>query len=159
MLYFSRIVQLGYIVLDSKNNEIKEYCSIVFPKEFKIENDHIHGITHNKAIKEGKPLINVIETFFRDVKECDTLIAHNIKFDFNVLLSELHRLKLNDFIQEFLNKKLYCTMIESKKKYNMIKYPKLVQLFSFLHKGKTWNQIHDALDDCKCCMKCYVLMN
>jgi len=154
----SRIVQLGYIILDEKNTEVKRYTSIIIPEGFRITNERYHNIPHEKAVKEGKPLIEVLKTFFEDVKTCHTLIGHNIKFDFNILMSELYRAGLNDMVREFGKKKLYCTMQEAKKKFSLNKFPKLIELFPYLHKGKTWNQIHDALDDAECCMLCYIRM-
>jgi DNA polymerase-3 subunit alpha len=152
----SRIVQLGYIVMDEKNKEIKRYSSIIIPKDFEINNEHIHNISQEKALKDGKPLGDILKVFFQDVKTSRLLISHNIKFDFNILMSELYRAGLNNMIKEFGNKKLYCTMNESKKKYNLNKTPKLIELFSYLYQGKKWEQIHDALDDAECCMLCYV---
>ena len=154
-----RMVQLGYIVIDDENKEVKEYSSIVLPVDFRIENEEIHGISNERALNEGKDVGDVLRIFFNDVKRCDTLIAHNIKFDFNIVLSEMYRLGMSECIREFGMKKLYCTMAESKKIFGFCKSPKLVELFSHLHRGKTWNQIHDALDDARCCMASYVKMN
>ena len=155
----SRLVQIAYIVLDSENKEIKRYSSIILPRDFEIKNDHIHHIPHEKALKEGREIKDVLNIFFEDLKKCKMLIAHNIKFDYNVLMSELYRFKLNDIIKECKNKILYCTMVDSKLKYNFNRYPKLVELFPYLYNGEIWNQIHDALDDADICMKCYIKMN
>lgn len=154
----SRLVQLGYIVLDKDNKEIKRYTSIIRPHKFRIENSEIHGITHNMAENTGLEIIDVLATFFEDVKGCDTLVAHNIKFDYHIIMSEIYRADLKDMIREFGNKRLYCTMTESKKLYSLPKSPKLTELFALLYEGKKWNQIHDAMDDAECCMLCYVKM-
>jgi DNA polymerase III subunit alpha len=154
----SRIVQIGYIVMDEKNREVKRYSSIVIPEGFVIANERYHNIPQEKALKEGKPLVDVLKTFVQDAKTCHTLIGHNIKFDFNILMSELYRAGLTDLIKELEKKKLYCTMWEGKKKFKMNKVPKLVELFSYLYEGETWSQRHDALDDAEYCMRCYVRM-
>jgi DNA polymerase-3 subunit alpha len=152
----SRLVQLGYIVLDKDNNEIKRYSAIVKPNNFRIENSEIHGITHDIAENTGLELVDVLEKFREDFKGCDTLVAHNIKFDYNIILSEMYRVNIDYMIREFENKRLYCTMNEGKKLYRLGKFPKLTELFSLLYKGRKWDQTHDAMDDAECCMLCYV---
>jgi DNA polymerase-3 subunit alpha len=152
----SRIIQIGYIVIDDHNNKIHEYSSLILPEDFKIDNEHIHGISYEKAMQQGKKFKDVLDIFFTDVQKCNTLIAHNIKFDYNILMSELFRLGLSDMIWEFNKKNRYCTMIESKKIFGFLKNPKLVELFSYLYEGKVWKQTHDALDDATYCLACYV---
>jgi DNA polymerase-3 subunit alpha len=154
----SRLVQVGYIVLDRDNNVVKKYSSIVKPDKFKIENSEIHGITQHIAENVGNDIVDVLEAFMNDVKECDTLVAHNIKFDYNIIISEMYRADLKEMVREFGKKKLYCTMLEARRLYNLPKSPKLVELFGMLHGGRKWSQIHDAMDDAECCMLCYVKM-
>lgn len=154
----SRLVQLGYIVLDRENNVVKKYSAIIRPDKFKIENSEIHGITQAMAENVGLDIVKVLESFMEDLKGCDTLVAHNIKFDYNIVMSEMYRADLKEIVREFGKKRLYCTMSESRRLYNLPKSPKLVELFAMLHGGRKWNQIHDAMDDAECCMLCYVKM-
>jgi hypothetical protein len=154
----SRLVQLGYIVLDKSNNVVKKYSTIIKPDKFKIENSEIHGITNIMAENTGLKVVDVLEIFLKDVKECDTLIAHNIKFDYHIIISEMYRAELNDMIKEFGSKKLYCTMLEATKLYSLQKTPKLSELFTLLYPDRNWVQKHDALDDSEYCMLCYLKM-
>ncbi len=154
----SRLVQLGYIVLDKDNNVVKKNSVIVKPDKFRIENSEIHGITQAIAEGVGRDIISVLEEFMRDVDGCDTLVAHNMKFDYSIVLSEMYRADLKDMVRVFRSKKLYCTMMQAKRLYKLPKSPRLVELFSLLHDGRKWRQIHDALDDAECCMLCYMKM-
>jgi len=154
----ARLVQLGYIVLDRDNNVVKKNSIIVKPDKFKIENSEIHGITHNMAENVGRDVVSVLEEFTRDLEGCDTLVAHNMKFDYSIVTSEMYRAGLKDMVREFGRKKLYCTMSEAKRLYKLQKNPRLVELFSLLHDGRKWRQVHDALDDAECCMYCYIKM-
>jgi len=153
----SRIVQIAYKILDNDNIEIKSYTTIIKPDNFIIKNEIIHHISQEKAEKEGIPFIDMINIFYEDIKICDTIIAHNLNFDKNVLLSECYRCGLKEVVDEIQKKKEYCTMLEGHK---MIgggnkKFPRLIDLYSCFYK-EPWNQIHDAMDDCIKCERCYV---
>lgn len=84
------------------------------------------------------------------------IIAHNIKFDVNVLKSELHRggseieLQLLSHIEK--NMKQICTMekakliVQSKNIKGRLKPPSLYEMYKFAT-GKEISGHHDALDD------------
>lgn len=153
----SRIVQIAYKILNQDNTEIKSYTSIIKPDNFIIKNEIIHNISQERADKEGIPFVNMVNIFYEDIKNCDTIIAHNLNFDKNILLSECYRYGLKEVVDEIQKKKEYCTMLEGHK---MIgggnkKFPRLVDLYSCFYKEQ-WKQIHDAMDDCIKCESCYV---
>jgi hypothetical protein len=153
----SRIVQIAYIILDQDNIEVKKFSVIIKPDNFLIENAHIHNISQEEAEKEGMSFKDMISIFYEDLKTCDTLVAHNLNFDRNILLSECYRYGLTQVAENILLKKQYCTMIEGKKRvleYNY-KYPRLVELYQHLY-NQDWVQLHDALDDAIKCKQCYL---
>ena len=53
---------------------------LLYQKEF-----DIHGITTEKANKEGVPLIEVLNKFNIAVSKSDFIIAHNISFDEKII--------------------------------------------------------------------------
>jgi DNA polymerase III epsilon subunit-like protein len=159
------------IILENKDNYIKT--------DIIIENSHIHQITNKIIDKKGIKLSNVIEDFMTSYSNTDTLIGHNISFDIQMVLIELKRLflktneiKWNDYYISLCvpnNNKIYCTMKNSidickisvlNKDGNsyFFKYPKLIELYSHLFSGKTPNNLHNALIDCFCCLRCYIKM-
>lgn len=152
----ARIVSLGYILCDEKNQEISACVDIIKPAGFTITNDRFHHIPHKKAVEEGKDLKEVLLNFLEAVQPCDTMIAHNAAFDYNILLAECYRLGIP--VENLLGKTLYCTMKEAKRKFRLRKVPKLTELFSKLFPDKTWVQQHEALDDARACLACYAKM-
>ena len=154
----ARLVQLGYIILDDDGKEIKKYEVIIKPTDYQITNEKFHGISHNQALEIGKDLSEVLTEFNNDLKGCSRLISHNIDFDFPVLLAECVRCKNNQLITDLNSIDRYCTMKEGQNLFSLRKWPKLVNLFSLLYPGRSWEQSHTALDDAECCKLCYLKM-
>lgn len=151
----SRIVQVGYILVN-KSNEIMFRKSFLIKPTFEITNSHIHGFTKDQCLKYGLEIEDVFRILENDLKNSELLISHNVQFDKNVLLSELYRCnKFSNLLVKTLTIKTFCTMENGKKKFNLVKYPKLIELLKLCHPEETWNQKHDALDDCDACLKCY----
>lgn len=107
----SRVVQLSYLVCSFPSlEEISSHDSIIQCSNFTIENSHIHGITTEIALEQGIPFTTAIEEFISHCQTAKYLLAHNIPFDYHVLLSELHRHQLHKYVQEFQQFPRLCTM-------------------------------------------------
>lgn len=153
----ARIVQIAVAFYDEKYNPIIAINGIVKPEGFQI-NDQckstiIHGITQSKAMKEGRMFLEIMQEILNIMMKYEKiiLIAHNMNFDFPIILSELHRRGQHpciDYIQRFPR---ICTLKLSGNK-----------------KLKTWyNEIfakemigaHDALYDVfatvECCLNLF----
>ena len=152
----ARVVQIGYILIDNKNKEVKRFCCLIKPDNFRIMNSHIHKITQINAEINGIKMIEALKLIYEDLKKCEIIISHNLHFDYNVLASECYRYNLHHIGDELKNKKQYCTMQNGKTKLGLSKIPNLVKLFSLLYEGKERPHKHDALDDSECCMFCYI---
>jgi DNA polymerase-3 subunit epsilon len=150
----ARLVELAYIIYDADGNVIKKVESLIKPNGFVILNSNIHGITTDKAMLEGNKLRDVLTQFNEDLQTVDTLIAHNIDFDINVVLAECYRTNQKKLIAELTKKDQICTMRLGKCHLKQVKYPKLSELYSCLF-NKEWKQTHRALDDAKTCGECY----
>ena len=150
----ARLVELGYIIYDDKGKEIKTVSHIVSPNNFSIDNWKIHGITNEIAAEEGIDINTVFDEFSKDLDNIDSIIGHNITFDMNVLLSEFYRHKKNELIDKFKNINVICTMKIGKVIMKQYKYPKLIELYSFLF-NEVCNQEHRALSDVIICAKCF----
>ncbi len=164
----ARIVQLALLVydIDEKTQEgtlVSEHVYVVKPDGFEIRNAHIHRISDAMAKFAGIPFADVVSKILADMATCDVLIAHNILFDRNVLLSELHRYKLNDLIYKINSMKYFCTSKGctniTKIRYNMLEFkqPRLGELYKFLFK-KEMVDAHDALVDTKALVECFMEM-
>ena len=160
----SRLVELGYGKISKLNDSWKfeePMSSIIYPDNFEINNSEIHGIEHNTALQEGKPLKEVLENFKKDLVNVNTVLAYNAQFDINVLLSEAYRYGCTDFIKEFNKKKFICVMEFAKKKvkgpYKPHKY-KLVNLYNSLFETKIV-QKQRAGEDVTMCAKVFAKLN
>jgi DNA polymerase III epsilon subunit-like protein len=150
------IVSLSWRIYNNDKFERSE-SFIIKPNNWNIPEDsiNIHGITNEKAMNEGSELNYVINKFMEEFQNdaIQYLIAHNIEFDYNVLINAiLWDLKLP--YPQF--PKMFCTMKESKNIMRMpygngrggIKPPKLSELYEFVFEKKPIaNQLHGSAYD------------
>lgn len=165
-----RLVQLAYMIVDPQKQILKKVDHIIKPKGFKIENSHLHGITQEKAIEEGKEITRVLLEFIEDLKS-RIAIAHNVAFDEFILNAELHRANAHNTLEEYAQD-FYCTMQESTNTvkigwndyHQSYKWPKLYELADFLiEKGYEIEyeigELHNAMVDVELLRKCYFALN
>ena len=153
-----RLVQLGWIVTDEEGNVLSQGNEIVKPEGFVIPADaaQVHGITTEKAQRDGKPLREVIEAFLKDARQTKCFVGHNISFDQKVVGAELYRLGIPDTIS---TAKSRCTMQEGKDFCKIpgsygYKWPKLQELYRKLF-GCDFEDAHDAMADITATKKCF----
>ena len=89
-----RMVQLAWQEYDENGNMMREFDLIVKPDGYVIPDEAIaiHRITNEKAHGLGISLSEVLDEFNKAIDRNKILIAHNIKFDNNVVACEMHRL-------------------------------------------------------------------
>lgn len=154
-----RLVQLAYLYYDSTGNLISAKDFIVKPEGYKIpaEASRIHGITTERALKEGEDIETVLEHFNKLVEQAHILVAHNISFDEKIMGSEFLRHGMKN---SFASKKKICTMkqstdfcaIEGTEGY---KWPKLSELHFKLF-GTKFKEAHNAAVDIRATAKCFL---
>lgn len=155
----SRVIELGYMIF-SFNIETQKWFQtkasnfIIHPNGFKIENEHIHNITHEYALDNGLKISEVLNVFYEDLISIDKIIGHNLLFDLNVLKAEAYREGNTLLIQKLDAKEKICTMNLGKQKLKLKKFPKLINLYNTLT-NEIYEQKHRALDDVKLCAMCY----
>ena len=90
-----RLVQLAWQLHDHTGKLIEKGNHIVRPHGFTIpfNSYKIHGINTEKANREGKPLLDVLNWFNRTLEKTPLLVGHNISFDINILGAEFLRTK------------------------------------------------------------------
>jgi len=163
----SRLLSICWQVYDNTTFISSNYF-IIKPVDFTIDNKskscEINGITQEMALEKGIDINEVFTKLFNDLINTDRLVAHNINFDVNIILSELYRNNKNNIIDLLLSKSLYCTMINGKniakikfKNSNNIKLPKLVELYKHYFNTEFENA-HNAEVDVTACAKCYFKM-
>lgn len=154
-----RIVQIAWHVYDGDVLEAS-YNTIIKPDGFTIPDfvSNIHGITDEIADREGIPIEGMFERLQDVLPTVDTIVAHNIKFDDNVLLSEMYRYKKNDMIDSWISKKKVCTMMMAKPYQQNNKWLKLSELYRVLFDEEPSGRLHSADTDVALCARCYLKM-
>ncbi len=153
-----RLVQLAFLSFDSKGTQLSSGDYIIKPDGFVIPPDasRIHGITTERAVQEGKPLLTTLEYFSKLVREAEILVAHNMSFDEKIVGAELIRAGMPN---DLPSKQRICTMekttnfcaIEGPYGY---KWPKLVELYYKLF-GKKFREEHNAAIDIQATAQCF----
>ena len=148
----SRILQISYTVMDQKGTTGPIHNYIIKPRGFTVRATHIHGITEARAAAEGKDIRTLYKLIRAALSRCRFIIAHNARFDVNVLLSEMHRDGQRETIRQILEKRIICTMqltrqlVSARDATGCLKSPKLSELFYRLFEC-AMEGAHDARQD------------
>lgn len=146
----ARMIQMAWIVMDPQIVEDNNF--LIKPDNFKIENTFVHGITTERAEKDGYAIKEVLEYFLEDLKSCDLIVCHNVDFDISILQNELYRAGFS--IEKLKNTRTFCTMKEATQRGK--RWPKLTDLYKQYFKEDF--PAHDALEDSYACLRCYHAM-
>jgi DNA polymerase-3 subunit epsilon len=161
----SKIVQLSYGIYDDNAQSILEYDTLRNPKEeFEIKNSDIHGVTFERACKDGIDFRLIAEKFYYDLKKVQYLVVHNANFDINIMKSELFLINRQDVIEEIEKKKIVCTMraltdfCKLPSKFHVEnKWPRLSELYKFIFKKDAEN-LHNSLHDVRNTAACFFVL-
>ena len=155
-----RLVQLAWQLNDETGKLISNNSLIVKPEGFTIpyNSEKVHGISTEKALKEGEDLEGIIQKFEKDVKNSKYVIGHNINFDLKIIGAEHFRLSFNSNLNDKIN---LDTGQISKKYCNLkggfgggLKMPKLIEMYEILFNEK-FSDAHDASHDVNATAKCF----
>ncbi len=157
-----RLLQLAWIGYDESEGELLRNSHIIKPCGFEVTEEaaNYHGITNERALREGKPLRGVLDGFLMALKESEYLISHNMDFDKNIVGAELGRLEFIDEQKWLKDINKFCTMKGSTDFCQIpwgpdggYKFPKLPKLCELL--GIEFEETHNALNDSEACAKCF----
>ncbi|TXC77146.1 DNA polymerase III subunit alpha [Luteibaculum oceani] len=156
-----RLVQLAW-QLHNENGELVEVKNyIVKPDGFTIpfNAQQIHGISTERAERQGMPLEFVLDEFNKAVEKSEFSVGHNVEFDINVMLCEFFRLeketklgelKIADTMKDTDN---YCQIPGGKG--GKFKWPKLEELHHKLF-GEGFDAAHNAAADVEATARCFL---
>ena len=155
-----RLVQLAWQLHDEKGKLISNNNYIVKPEGFTIpyNSEKIHGISTQRALKEGHDLKKVLEIFEEDLKKTTFLVGHNIGFDISIVGAELLRTErpIVDLEKQALDTKdistEFCAIPGGKG--GKFKWPTLFELHQKLF-GEGFGDAHDAAYDVDATAKCF----
>lgn len=147
-----RLVQIAWQLHDTNGKLVSNQNLIVKPEGFSIpfNAEKVHGISTERAMREGRDLREVIMLFLEDVNQANYLAGHNIEFDNNVMGCELLRLGEVNYLQE--KKSLdtkdlstdFCAIPGGKG--GKFKWPTLTELYVKLF-NESFGDGHDAAYD------------
>ncbi len=155
-----RLVQLAWQLHNTKGVLLSIGNYIIKPEGFSIpyNAEKIHGISTARALKQGHPLVEVLEKFRRDLSSTKLLVGHNIDFDIKIVTAEFLRANLQDLligvpsIDTKDESTEYCALPGGKA--GKYKWPTLTELHTKLF-GKGFDDAHDAAYDVHATAKCF----
>jgi DNA polymerase III epsilon subunit-like protein len=153
------IVQLAWLLTNSTGKLFYEKSILIKPNGYKVPDNMIHGISHEKAELEGKPLKTVLQYMGEHLGAANNLVAHNAKFDFGFVSAADATVNAFDVntANHFFDLRSICTMTDRR----ILKYFKLRQSrislkdlhFRLFHEH--FEDAHDALADTRACARCF----
>jgi DNA polymerase-3 subunit epsilon len=165
------VLQLSWAIYNDETKQIEEendnIISIGTHIPISPESTAIHGITSELSRARGVPIEVALFDFKHAANRCGKMVAHNLEFDKNMLLVELHR---NRMFHTVFPPVEYCTMKEGINICKLVKiwndgqisfkYPKLIELYHALFGDDVPSPIglHNAKVDVDVCLKCYIRM-
>ena len=158
-----RLVQLAWMMVDKDGKVLKQTSVIIKPDGFSIPQDAsaVHGITTERAQREGLPLSEVLEEFATDLSLAEQVVGHNIDFDQHIVGAELYRLGMD--YNALMDKPCICTMKSStdfcaipnpNSYFGGYKWPSLQELYRKLF-NRDFSDAHDALADITATKECF----
>ena len=148
-----RCVQLAWQLHDSKGDLISNHNYIINPENFDIpyEAEKIHGISTDLSRKIGKNINEVLDLFISDFNKAGFLVGHNLKFDINIIGSELFRIgnKIDISEKDVLDTCSELTANVCKLpggRGGKFKFPTLIEIYSNLFDEK-FSEAHNASAD------------
>lgn len=163
--YWPHVVQFSYLQYDTeKNTYITKDHIVKIPEHKTIPQEaiDIHGITNEIMRDEGEDIKVILKEYIDMMEKTDIIVAHNLEFDYNIMMVELIRNKMISQLKENVVK--FCTMDNTKKLCNIkaksrkgteyIKWPSLVELHIKLFDSEPDN-LHNSLIDVFVCFRCY----
>lgn len=177
------IVGFAYIIYDLESRRVDVECNNIIkqPRNFRIPAaaTAVHGITDDQCASNGAPLFPILDAFIDYAITCDYVVGHNVRFDLEMIRCvytqvlnarkgveaiELHCLHQLALLSNVIYPKSICTMKSGidicrlpRYKGAGVKFPKLRELYEKLL-GVSPEIEHDALEDVKSCLACYIKM-
>ena len=149
----ARIVSLSAVKFSSRGREIDTFNRIIKPDGYQVGATHIHGITHEYAEEHGIPFKTAFWEFIEFIGDrCNILVAHNQRYDQDIIGHELLRIGL-DPNKDFLDKYIFnCTHEMYKKRF--LSPIKLTKLYEDIF-GEAFDNAHNSLADARAVGKVY----
>src|SRR5690606_18833287 len=156
-----RMVQIAWQLHDKTGKLLENKSYIVYPDGYDIPFNavQIHGITTEKAQKEGLPLQEVLDKFREALKKTESLGGDNLSFDQGVVGAEFVRMGLDykeidlPIVDTMELSTDFCQLPGGRG--GRFKSPKLGELHEVLF-GNTFDEAHNAAADVNATARCFM---
>jgi len=156
-----RLVQLAWQIHDSNGELIEVQSFIVKPVGFVIPRgaEKVHGISTERAEKEGVDLTFVLETFNASLEKAQVVAGHNVEFDNTIMQVEYLRKQMSTPLMD-------KTIVDTKStstdfcaipggRGGHFKWPRLSELHIKLF-NKDFDAAHNASADVQATARCFL---
>lgn len=156
-----RVCQIAMLLTDGAGKSIAEISTLVKPAGWVVGNEasKVHGFTTELCEKYGINFVGMVGLFLSLAEKAETIIAHNISFDRQMMFIEAEYAQKN-----IPNKLWHCTMEQSAPICNLPptermlaagfdkpKAPKLEEALQHICGKSLGDTAHDALWDVRAC--------
>ncbi len=155
-----RVVQLSWQLHAADGSLMNAHDYIVKPEGFTIpfNSEKVHGISTERALKEGYPLAEVLSVFNEDLAKTKLVIGHNVDFDIKITGAEYVRTNIDTSllkIQKLDTKDASTDYCKIPGGYNgKYKWPTLSELHKKLF-GVAFDGAHNAAFDVDATARCF----
>ena len=173
-----RMVQIAWQLHDETGKLLSVKNYIIKPEGYDIPIgvSKIHGITTERAERDGHDLKKVLEELKVDLENTNYYVGHNIEFDINIVGAEFFRLNLENKLPELnlpegekespsAKKERFSSLLDTMKtsvdfcaipggRGGKFKYPSLTDLHKKLF-DKDFGDAHDAAYDVDATARCF----
>jgi len=155
-----RLVQLAWQLHDETGKLLSAKNFIVKPEGFTIpyNSEKIHGISTERALKDGHDLAYVLDEFEKDLANTTYNVGHNVEFDINVVGAEYYRISKQTQLLEVAKIDTkdesieFCALPGGRG--GKFKWPTLTELHTKLF-GEAFDDAHDAAYDVDATARCF----
>ena len=156
-----RLVQLAWQIHDMNGELVDVKNFIIKPEDFIIPRgaEKIHGISTERANKEGQPLKIALEQFNKALQKVTTVAGHNLEFDNKVIGSEFLRKGIDtplfelNMVDTIPVSTEYCKLPGGKG--GNYKWPTLEELHEKLF-NESFHAAHNASADVQATARCFL---
>lgn len=172
------ITQLSAVLYDTEQHTIVQHLNyfVKLPTGVEIPEvvTRITGIDNATCNEYGRPIIDVLQSFYELYSICDGIVAHNYDFDSNMIKAEIIRNRdilpyyCGSMFFETKDKNLLCTMLDNvakckiwcfnpKNNSRYIKFPKLAEVYQTIFMVDP-NQygLHNSMVDTLVCLRIFL---
>ena len=157
-----RCVQIAWQLHDEMGGLIEQFDTLVRPEGFNIpyDSEQIHGISTDLALREGKPLEEVLKAFEETLGKTRFLVGQNVGFDINVMGAEFLRVLGQNPLEAY---PVLDTCTEETAELcrlpggrgGKFKLPTLTELHQHLF-GEPFEEAHNASADVEATTRCFL---